>query len=45
MLAAKEVEVARATRSAQPAREFKVPKVDFPYENCSTLILLIERIR
>ena len=40
MLAAKQVEVARATRSAQPVRVFKVPKVDFPYKDYSTLIII-----
>ena len=38
MLAAKRVEVARATRSAQPIRVFKVPKVDFHCEDCIDLI-------
>ena len=45
MLAAKRVEVARATRLAQPVRGVRVPKVDFPYKDYSTLILLIGRIR
>ena len=45
MLAAKLVEVAKATRSAEPARVLKVPKVDFRCEDFSTLILLIGRVR
>ena len=45
MLAAKRVEVAKATGSAQPAKVVKVPKVDFHCEDYSTLISLIGRIR